>query len=199
MFPLESVLLPGVRMPLHVFEERYRVMTRQCLDSDRTFGVVLIERGREVGGGDVRAGYGTTAVIEADSSLPDGHFALVCRGEHRLQVGEWLLDDPYPQAMVEIFDEPEADPDAGDLALAESAVRRAWGLLSELGASSPQALSTGTLVGSSWLWSSLAPLSPIDQLALLKAATATKRLRLVAQLSDAVAEDARRLLAEHPR
>src|SRR5215469_12872648 len=136
MFPLQSVLLPTAYLPLHVFEPRYRTMTAECLAADRLFGVVLIERGREVGGGDVRVNYGATAVIEEAAELPDGRFSLVCKGEHRLEVLEWLPDDPYPQARVEIFDAPEAASD-DDLKLAESAVRRAWGLLSELGARSP--------------------------------------------------------------
>ena len=63
MFPLGTVLFPYAVLPLHVFEPRYRVMTRRCLDGDREFGVVLIERGSEVGGGDVRFGVGTIARI----------------------------------------------------------------------------------------------------------------------------------------
>ncbi|MET1002223.1 MAG: LON peptidase substrate-binding domain-containing protein, partial [Acidimicrobiia bacterium] len=51
MFPLGSVLFPHALLPLHVFEPRYRVMMRHCLEGDKEFGVVLIERGSEVGGG----------------------------------------------------------------------------------------------------------------------------------------------------
>ena len=65
MFPLGSVLLPGVVMPLHIFEPRYRALARRCLEGDRRFGVVLIERGSEVGGGDVRCGVGTRAEVVA--------------------------------------------------------------------------------------------------------------------------------------
>jgi len=59
MFPLGTVLLPRAHLPLHIFEERYRALARDCLAGDRSFGVVLIERGQEVGGGDVRFSVGT--------------------------------------------------------------------------------------------------------------------------------------------
>ena len=97
MFPLSSVLLPTMLLPLHVFEDRYRVMVDDVLRRDPPeFGVVLIERGSEVGGGDVRTTVGCTArVLDAERS-PDGRWALLCVGEHRLRVREWLADDPYP-------------------------------------------------------------------------------------------------------
>ncbi|MEN3314917.1 MAG: uncharacterized protein V7605_1151, partial [Acidimicrobiaceae bacterium] len=54
MFPLGTVLFPGLALPLHVFEPRYQSLVQACLDGDGHFGIVLIERGSEVGGGDVR-------------------------------------------------------------------------------------------------------------------------------------------------
>ena len=63
MFPLGSVLVPGMVLRLHVFEPRYRDLVAVCLDGDRTFGSVLIDRGSEVGGDDVRGLVGTAAVI----------------------------------------------------------------------------------------------------------------------------------------
>ncbi len=205
MFPLESVLLPGTLLPLHVFEERYRVMVSECLADDGTFGVVLIERGREVGGGETRVDVGTAAVIEELAEFPDGRFALVCRGTARLRVVEWLPDDPYPVAEVDIIeDEGEVEP--ARLARAESSVRRAWALLSELGADSPldPAVPIGSLTTSSsdhspapdevWAWCALAPLSPLDRMRLLQPEHHDERLELLCELTDAVAADARSLL-----
>ena len=63
MFPLGCVLFPEAILPLHVFEERYRVMVEEIMDTDRSFGVVLIERGNEVGGGEIRKEIGTLAEI----------------------------------------------------------------------------------------------------------------------------------------
>ncbi len=61
MFPLSAVLFPYASMPLHVFEPRYRALMRDCLAGDPRFGVVLIERGSEVGGGDQRSSRGRAA------------------------------------------------------------------------------------------------------------------------------------------
>src|SRR6478672_4324189 len=72
MFPLGTVLLPFAHLPLHIFEPRYRALVKDCLAGDGEFGVVLIERGHEVGGGDVRFGVGTVARIVQTAELPDG-------------------------------------------------------------------------------------------------------------------------------
>ena len=136
MFPLSSVLLPTMLLPLHVFEDRYRVMVDDVLRRDPPeFGVVLIERGSEVGGGDVRTTVGCTArVLDAERST-DGRWALLCVGEHRLRVHEWLTDDPYPRARTERW--PDPDPqgpsDERDALRVLAALRRVVALGSELG------------------------------------------------------------------
>ncbi|HEV7759443.1 MAG TPA: LON peptidase substrate-binding domain-containing protein, partial [Acidimicrobiales bacterium] len=98
MFPLGTVLVPGMLLPLHVFEPRYRQMLDDCLAGDRTFGVVLIERGSEVGGGDVRTGVGTLARILQAEQAADGRWALMAVGARRIRIDRWLPDDPYPRA-----------------------------------------------------------------------------------------------------
>src|ERR1019366_3591141 len=65
MFPLSMVLFPGAPLPLRVFEERYQQLVKDTVDRGRAFGVVLISRGSEVGGGDQRLSIGTLAEIEA--------------------------------------------------------------------------------------------------------------------------------------
>ena len=101
MFPLSTVLFPGGELPLHIFEPRYLALTADCLGEDREFGVVMISRGRETGGGDERVDMGTVARIDRGSQLPDNRLFLETRGIRRVRVHEWLPDDPYPQAMVE--------------------------------------------------------------------------------------------------
>lgn len=113
MFPLGTVLFPHAPLPLHVFEPRYRAMVRDVLDGDGEFGVVLIERGHEVGGGDVRFSVGTLARLLQCTPLPDGRYALMAYGTALMRVEEWLPDDPYPRAEVTVLDEP---PIAADLA-----------------------------------------------------------------------------------
>src|SRR5215217_7145860 len=102
MFPLGAVLLPGGVLPLHVFELRYRQLVQDCLAStDREFGVTLIERGFEVGGGDIRAMVGTVAKLVQVAETDDGRYALMTVGARRIRVNEWLPDDPYPVAEIE--------------------------------------------------------------------------------------------------
>ena len=100
MFPLASVLFPGMPMALRVFEDRYLVMMSRVLQQDTPeFGVVLIERGSEAGGGEQRFGVGTVAHITQMET--DGHtLGLVVRGTRRVEVTRWLEDRPHPQAEV---------------------------------------------------------------------------------------------------
>jgi hypothetical protein len=127
MFPLGTALVPSAVLPLHVFEERYRALVRTCLAGDGDFGVVLIERGSEVGGGEVRSSVGTRARIVASKELPDGRFAVAAQGVERLRVQRWLPDDPHPWADVEPWpDEPEPDepgPDAPSRAMSRALSR----------------------------------------------------------------------------
>src|SRR5258708_27579797 len=107
MFPLGTVLFPHALLPLHVFEPRYRLMTQRVLRGEGEFGVVLIERGSEVGGGDTRFGVGTVARIVRAQELPDGGYALATVGLRRIRVTRWLADDPFPRAEVaDLGEEP---------------------------------------------------------------------------------------------
>ena len=96
MFPLSTVLFPHAQMPLHVFEPRYRALTADCLAGDARFGIVLIARGSEVGGGDERMTVGTRAVITHAASLADGRSLMMVRGEARIEVVDWLAGRPLP-------------------------------------------------------------------------------------------------------
>ena len=110
MFPLGTVLFPHAVLPLHVFEPRYRALTRAVLDGDQEFGVVLIERGSEVGGGDVRFDVGTLAHIVQASELADGRFALAVVGVSRLRVERGCPTSRIPRAeIVALDDDDDAD------------------------------------------------------------------------------------------
>ncbi|MFT4043056.1 MAG: LON peptidase substrate-binding domain-containing protein [Gordonia sp. (in: high G+C Gram-positive bacteria)] len=106
MFPLGTALLPGEPLPLRIFEPRYRQLLADCLDGDRRFGVVLIARGSEVGGGETRHNLGTFAEIDRVRRAPDGQASISCRGTDRFEVIEWLPDDPYPRARVRLLAPP---------------------------------------------------------------------------------------------
>ena len=190
MFPLQTVLFPGVAIPLHVFEPRYRALTRHCLDGDRRFGVVLIERGSEVGGGDVRVPVGTCARIVEAAELPDGRWLLMVVGVERVEVARWLPDDPYPQAEVTVLADPPAGADAAERAAAvERLLRRALALKVELG--EPAAPATVELdpdpAVAAYQAAALAPVGALDSQRLLEQDGPDQRLALLASiLSDEV-------------
>ena len=101
-------MLPGSVMPLHVFEPRYRALATDVnAMEDPEFGVTLIERGREVGGGDQRADVGIVARILQAEEFPDGRWGIVTIGTRRIGIDDWLADDPYPKALV--HDWPDED------------------------------------------------------------------------------------------
>ncbi|MGI9124546.1 MAG: LON peptidase substrate-binding domain-containing protein [Mycobacterium sp.] len=108
MFPLQSAQLPGEMLPLRIFEPRYSRLVQDCLAApEPVFGVVLISRGLEVGGGDVRSDIGAMARIGEHADLGDGQYELLAGVGERIRVRQWLLDDPYPRAIVEPWpDEP---------------------------------------------------------------------------------------------
>src|SRR6516225_1326379 len=108
MFPLEAVLFPNAVMPLQIFEPRYREMIEVCLRSDGRFGVVLIERGSHVGGGDSRFDFGTVARVVEAARTPDGRYLLATVGTERLRVRRWLSDDPFPRADIDLVAEPKS-------------------------------------------------------------------------------------------
>jgi Lon protease-like protein len=188
MFPLGTVLVPSAGLPLHVFEPRYRALVRDCLAGDREFGVVLIERGSEVGGEDVRTDAGTVARIVEAAELPDGRWALGAVGVRRLRVAAWLPDDPYP--IAEVDDWPDPEPGAGyteGLATCISNLRRALALATEAGdATAPATIElTDDPVLASYQAIAVAPLGPLDRHRLLVADTPDAR---VEQLDDLLRE-----------
>jgi Lon protease-like protein len=103
MFPLGTVLLPGCLLPLNVFEPRYLEMFAGLIEDRQIFGVTLIERGSEVGGGDVRFSVGTVARVLMRRDLDDGRLAIVAGGTNRFRVREWHEHLPYPSASIEEF------------------------------------------------------------------------------------------------
>jgi Lon protease-like protein len=144
---------------------------------------VLIERGHEVGGGDVRRTVGTVARMLQVAETDDGRYAVVAIGTHRIRVNSWLPDDPYPLADVATW--PDADPDDAAVgALLDELlprVRRATALALELGdavADPQQDLSDDPLVASYQLCT-LSPVGVSDRYDLLCAAGPRARLELL--------------------
>lgn len=196
MFPLGSVLFPHAPLPLHVFEPRYQRLVRDCLEADRRFGVVLIERGFEVGGGDQRFNTGTVAEIVETAELGGGRWALICIGAERFEVEEWLPDDPYPQASVRMLDETGDDPSTERVEEARRLLSSCAAMRAELGEPAPPAVVRLDPAPRLAVWQmcALAPVGPLDHLRLLRMDLPSERLRtLVELLQDERAVLARRL------
>lgn len=182
MFPLGSVLLPGMPLPLRVFEPRYVAMLSSVLaDTEHEFGVVLIERGSEVGGGDVRFGVGTVARV-ASVEVGDGSIGLLATGDARFEVVRWLQDEPFPRAEVRELPALELDAStASDLAAAEAVVRATLTRASEFVELpwSPDVELSAEPAERIWQVAGIAPLGSMDQLALLRSRTAAELLTVL--------------------
>lgn len=196
MFPLGTVLLPTMVMPLHVFEPRYRLLLEDCLSDSMEFGVCLIERGSEVGGGDVRTDVGTVAQIVDAQELSDGRWAIATVGTHRFRVESWLPDDPYPRAEVEYWVD---DASGLDLSVERDNVvdllQNIRVLVAEIGGTEPPPASAlvidldPTLAG--YQATALSPLGPFDRQRLLATPDSRERLTLLATLLGAFEADLR--------
>lgn len=183
IFPLGSVLLPGMPLPLRVFEPRYVEMLAAVLaEPEPEFGVVLIERGSEVGGGDVRFAVGTVArLVSIEQSA--GSILLVAVGGARFEVTRWLQDDPFPRAVVRELEPLEFDePARAVLGPAEALVRTTLARASEF-VEVPWAADVELSVDPEqriWQLAGIAPLNPMDHYALLRSTSASQLLaRLV--------------------
>jgi Lon protease-like protein len=121
LFPLGAVLYPGMLLPLHIFEERYRQLVRDLLDGPepRRFGVIAIRKGRETGIGGVHSLYeiGCTATLRRVERHDDGRFDIVTVGTQRFRLGGLDEMRPYLQGEVELLAEEVVDPVAAEPAV----------------------------------------------------------------------------------
>jgi Lon protease-like protein len=110
LFPLNTVLFPGMPLPLHIFEPRYRVMMSRCLASTRIFGVTLALQGED--GALIPAGIGCTAFVVQDSHFRDGRMNIQTEGRRRFRVLSLREEDDYLIANAEWLDDiPDENAD----------------------------------------------------------------------------------------
>ena len=191
MFPLSRPLMPGMPLPLRLFEPRYLAMLEAVLQREPAdFGVVLIERGTEAGGGEVRFDIGTMARVA--QVAPDGEtFVMIAHGSSRFTVDQWLPDDPYPQAQVQLVPDLVWDEDL-DVALfaAEDAVRSDLVRASELIDLewAPDTPLGDDPVERSWQLAGISLLGELDQLELLRATSVGQLLEQTVEASAAALE-----------
>lgn len=191
MFPLSRPLMPGMPLPLRLFEPRYLAMLEAVLVREPAdFGVVLIERGTEAGGGETRFDIGTMARVA--QVAPDGDtFVLIAHGSSRFTVDRWLPDDPFPQAEVQLVPDLVWD-DELDVALfaAEDAIRSDLVRASELVDLewSPDTPLGEDPIERSWQLAGISLLGELDQLELLRATSVGQLLEQTVEASAAALE-----------
>ena len=185
LFPLGTVLFPGLVLPLHVFEERYRQLVRDLLalpEQERRFGVVCIREGREVGADGVRALHevGCTARVTEVRAHPDGRYDLVTVGAELFRLASVGTDRPYLTGTVTWLD--DARGDEAELAVLAPAVHAAFaGYLDALGRAGAGQLEAPELPGDGQVLSHLVgatmALDLADRQDLLEQPDAVARLR----------------------
>ena len=184
LFPLGTVLLPGVPLPLQVFEPRYRTLMHDLMTEPEpwSFGVVAIREGHEVGADAVRSLYdvGCVAVVRQLEALPDGRFALVTVGSRRFRIMSLDESAPYLRAEVALLDEPStADiPDA----LATTVRERFVDYCGGLGATAAAITVPDDATQLSYLVAAAMMIPLDDRQALLESPDTTARLRTEAEL-----------------
>lgn len=122
LFPLRTVLFPGQSLPLRIFEERYKTMVGELLETGGVFGVVFIRSGSETGGDAIPHNVGTTAAIIESQRTDDGRYFINSEGEHRFRIVRMLDPGPYPRAEIELLNDDAYD-DWAELAPALETVR----------------------------------------------------------------------------
>ena len=122
LFPLNTVLFPGMTLALHIFEERYKLMIGECLEETQPFGIVLIRSGSEIGTDTEFHPVGTTAHITQVERLPDGRLNILTLGYRRFKIQEVRHHRPYLVGLVEDYplqavENPASEPLVSDLTL----------------------------------------------------------------------------------
>ena len=127
LFPLGTVLFPHMPMSLHIFEERYKTMMRDCRRGSTTFGIVAIRSGQEAGGGAIPYEVGTLAQLDEVEELADGGYNLVVIGASRFHIDAFSHQRPYLVGSVHYLqDIPAPADDTERLAAAVTAAFRGY-------------------------------------------------------------------------
>ncbi len=198
MFPLGSVLFPSMPLTLRIFEERYLKLLGDLMSSDTPeFGVVLVSRGSEVGGGEQRMTIGTVASV-TEIGTTDEFLGLESFGSRRFRVNDWLPDDPYPIADIEFIPdliwEDSLMPARVHL---ESQVRTLLSLASEFGElvfGADIDLSDDPM-SAAWQLAGILPIGELDRFDLLSSQSAEELLAQAYSIATTGIETVRAMLA----
>src|SRR4026208_264659 len=111
LFPLPNlVLFPRVLVPLHIFEERYKLMMNTCIERDDVFGLVLLRSGAETESEDTIHRVGVTARIVQVERLENGRLNILTEGEERFRIRRFIAHEPYWKGVVDVFQDNESHP-----------------------------------------------------------------------------------------
>ncbi|ANH39165.1 Lon protease [Nocardioides dokdonensis FR1436] len=188
MFPLGTVLFPGVSVPLTVFEDRYRALVHHLLRIEdpiqRVFGTVGIRDGYELGDHGAQSLYRTGVKVLLTEVEPhaDGTFSVVAVGLERIELGELDTSGLFPVGHIESRPEPEDDVDPVLLERARSTFTAYRAALAELRADPYSGALPRDPSYLSWTLAACAPLPMPQRQSLLEADNASERLLLVSDL-----------------
>ncbi len=198
MFPLGSVLFPSMPLTLRIFEERYLKLLGDLMSSDTPeFGVVLVSRGSEVGGGENRMTVGTIASV-TEIGTTDEFLGLESFGSRRFLVNDWLPDDPYPIADIEFIPDLMWDDNLMPaLVHLESQVRKLLSLASEFGdlVFGADIELSDDPVSAAWQLVGILPIGELDRIDLLSSQSAEELLSQAYSITTSGIETVRAMLA----
>ena len=182
LFPLSLVLFPGMTLPLHVFEERYKRMIGLCLREGRDFGVVLAGAATGVPGRCLTYPVGTTAHITGATRFPDGCMNLITVGQRRFRIQSLDWDLEYCVASVEWIEEA-----AGDAEALRLRAERRWGAFrAQIASLTKEDLADSAIpadpTAASYALAASLPINDIEKQRLLEATDTTARLGEIARL-----------------
>ncbi|MGI8856893.1 MAG: LON peptidase substrate-binding domain-containing protein [Thermomicrobiales bacterium] len=182
LFPLSLVLFPGMTLPLHVFEERYKRMINLCLREARDFGVVLAGAAAGVPGRCLTYPVGTTAHITGATRFPDGCMNLITTGQRRFRIHALDWDLEYCVAGVEWIEEVASD----DEALRLRAERRWSAFRAQIAGLTNEEFTDGAIpadpTDASYALAASLPINIIEKQRLLEATDTAARLREITRL-----------------
>src|SRR6185436_15298302 len=108
LFPLPNlVLFPRIVVPLHIFEERYKLMINGCIDRSEVFGVVLLRSGADEEREDTIHRVGVSARIVEVERLDEGRLNILCEGEGRFRIFRFKQQTPFWKGDVDFFEDKE--------------------------------------------------------------------------------------------
>ena len=190
LFPLPNlVLFPRVLVPLHIFEERYKLMINSCIEHDEVFGIVLLRSGAETESEDTIHRVGVTARIVQVERLENGRLNILNEGEDRFRIRRLTTQEPFWKGLVDFFEDNESHP---SIEAIQEEVSELYRKVAELGAKIDSSEETETALPESptdlsYMISYILDMDPEAKQKLLEMTSAAERLRsLVPHLNESI-------------